>query len=49
MIEKALHKLKLVFTDKAIQARLLFLLGALVVFRFLAAIPIPGVDKNALA
>jgi preprotein translocase subunit SecY len=49
MIEKALHKLKLVFTDSAIQARLLFLLGALVVFRFLAAIPIPGVDKNALA
>jgi preprotein translocase subunit SecY len=49
MIEKALHKLKLVFTDPAIRVRLLFLLGALVVFRFLAAIPIPGVDKNALA
>jgi preprotein translocase subunit SecY len=49
MITKALHKLKLVFTDSAIRARLLFLLGALVVFRFLAAIPIPGVDKNALA
>jgi preprotein translocase subunit SecY len=49
MITKALHKLKLVFTDPAIRVRLLFLLGALVVFRFLAAIPIPGVDKNALA
>ncbi len=49
MITKALHKLRLVFTDSAIRARMLFLLGALVVFRFLAAIPIPGVDKNALA
>jgi preprotein translocase subunit SecY len=49
MITKALHKLKLVFTDPAIRVRLIFLLGALVVFRFLAAIPIPGVDKNALA
>ncbi len=48
MITKALHKLRIIFTDSAIRNRLLFLLGALAVFRFLAAIPIPGVDKAAL-
>jgi preprotein translocase subunit SecY len=49
MFDKAIHKLQLVFTDPAIRVRILFLVGALVVFRFLAAIPIPGVDHTALA
>ncbi|MBA3788951.1 preprotein translocase subunit SecY [Patescibacteria group bacterium] len=49
MFTKALHKLQIVFTDTAIRNRILFLIGALVVFRFLAAIPIPGVDRAALA
>ena len=35
-------------TDKAIRNRILFVLFALVVFRALAAIPIPGVDHNVL-
>src|SRR5665213_236731 len=48
MIEKALHKLKISFTDPVIRNRILFLIAALVVFRFLAAIPIPGVVRNAL-
>lgn len=43
-----LHKLKLVFTEPAIRNRVLFVLGALVVFRLLASIPIPGVDQNVL-
>ncbi len=43
-----IHKLKIAFTDPAIRARILFVLGALVVFRALAAIPIPGVDQNVL-
>ncbi|MEY2665343.1 MAG: hypothetical protein RLZZ480_448 [Candidatus Parcubacteria bacterium] len=43
-----LHKLKVVFTESAIRNRILFVLGALVVFRALAAIPIPGVDQNVL-
>ncbi|MDR3547801.1 MAG: preprotein translocase subunit SecY [Candidatus Pacebacteria bacterium] len=48
MFDKAIHKLKLTFTDSTIRNRVLFLAAALVVFRFLAAIPIPGVDRNAL-
>lgn len=43
-----LHRLKLVFTDAAIRNRILFVIGALGVFRLLAAIPIPGVDQAVL-
>lgn len=42
------HKLKLIVTEPAIRNRVLFVLGALVIFRLLAAIPIPGVDQNVL-
>lgn len=47
-MEKFLHKLKTVFTDKALRKRVLFVLALLVVFRLLAAIPIPGVDAMKL-
>lgn len=43
-----IHKLKIMVTDRAIRSRILFVLGALVVFRALAAIPIPGVDLAVL-
>lgn len=43
-----LHKLKVVFTEPAIRNRVLFVLGALTVFRMLAAITIPGVDPSVL-
>lgn len=43
-----LHKLKVIVTDESIRNRVLFVLGALVIFRILAAIPIPGVDQAAL-
>jgi preprotein translocase subunit SecY len=43
-----LHKLKVAFTDEAIRRRLLFVLGALFVFRALSTIPIPGVDHLVL-
>ena len=36
-------------TDESIRNRILFVLAALVIFRALAAIPIPGVDQNVLA
>lgn len=42
------HKLKVIFTEPSIRNRVLFVLGALVVFRMLAAIPIPGVDQAVL-
>lgn len=42
------HKLKVIFTESSIRNRVLFVLGALIVFRALAAIPIPGVDSMVL-
>lgn len=49
MINSFIRKFKLALSDTQIRARLLFLIGALALFRLLATIPIPGVDKNALA
>lgn len=42
------NKIKSIFTDKTLRNRVLFVLGALVVFRLLSAIPIPGVDSFKL-
>ncbi len=41
-------KAKILFTDSQLRNRLLFMLGALFVFRLLAAVPIPGVDTIRL-
>ena len=41
-------KLKLVWTDRSLRKKVLFVIAALVVFRLLSAIPIPGVDTIAL-
>jgi preprotein translocase subunit SecY len=43
-----LHKTKLIFSDENLRGRIFFLLGALILFRLFAAIPIPGVDPTAL-
>jgi len=43
------QKLKLIWTDSSLRSKILFVLGALVVFRILANIPIPGVDADRLA
>ncbi len=48
MFESFLRKTKLVFEDEGLRSRILFVLGALVVFRFLAAIPVPGIDAQQL-
>lgn len=42
------EKAYLFFTDKALMRRIAIVLGALLVFRLLAAIPVPGVDLGAL-
>jgi len=42
------NKLKLLWTDKGLRGKILFVLATLVVFRLLSAIPIPGIDTNAL-
>lgn len=41
-------KLKLIWTDKTLRNKVLFVLGALIVFRLLSTIPIPGIDTVAL-
>jgi len=43
------NKVKTVFSDKDIRKRVLFVLFALLAFRLLAAIPIPGVDTVQLS
>ena len=48
MLQKFIHKLRIAFTDRTIRNRIFFVLGALVVFRAFAAIPIPGVDRVVL-
>jgi preprotein translocase subunit SecY len=42
------QRLALLFTDAALRNRLLFVIGALALFRVLAAIPIPGVNTAQL-
>jgi len=49
MLNTLIRKLKLSFGDIEIRRRILFLAGALALFRVLAVIPIPGVDRVALA
>ncbi len=43
-----LQKLKIMVTEPAIRDRILFVLGALIVFRALTSVPIPGVDLLVL-
>lgn len=49
MLSAFFKKISIVFTDPVLRNRILFLLGALAVFRFLSAIPISGVDPVRLA
>lgn len=42
------RKIKAIFADNVLRNRVLFILGALVVFRLLSAIPVPGVDPVRL-
>lgn len=48
MFKKFLEKLRLLVKDPILRKRVLFILGALLLFRVLAAIPIPGVNSVAL-
>ncbi len=43
-----MQRIRLILADSNLRMRILFLLGALVVFRALATIPIPGVDVTQL-
>ncbi|MBI5456784.1 preprotein translocase subunit SecY [Candidatus Kaiserbacteria bacterium] len=48
MFDSFLRKIQLVIEDETLRKRVLFVLGALVVFRILAAIPTPGINIAAL-
>lgn len=48
MFDAFIRKVRIVFEDSALRSRVLFALGALIVFRLLAAIPIPSVDASGL-
>jgi len=47
-METVFNKIKMIFTDKTLRNRVLFVLGSLVLFRLLSTIPIPGVDSFRL-
>jgi preprotein translocase subunit SecY len=47
-MKKFLEKLTIIFRDETLRKRIGFTLGALVVFRLIAAIPIPGIDLPSL-
>lgn len=48
MFSTFINKLKIAFTDRTIRNRILFVVAALVVFRALAALPVPGIDRVVL-
>lgn len=48
MLSSFFHKAKLAITDPVIRGRILFVIAAFALFRFLANIPIPGVNHAAL-
>jgi preprotein translocase subunit SecY len=47
-MDNLIRKIKMIFTDETLRNRVLFVLGVLLVFRLLSAIPIPGVDTIRL-
>lgn len=49
MWESFIRKSRLIIKDKTLRNRILFVFGALLIFRLLAAIPMPGVDHAQLA
>lgn len=48
MISRFFEKLSLIASDSVLRTRVLLLFAALIVFRLLAAIPVPGVNRGAL-
>ncbi len=48
-MKELINKISFVFQDSILRKRVFFVMAALVVFRVLASIPIPGVDSGRLA
>ena len=47
-MEKVFNKIRVILTDRALRNRVLFVLGALVFYRLLSVIPVPGIDTLKL-
>jgi preprotein translocase subunit SecY len=47
-MKSLIEKIQLVWGDKILRGRIIFVLGALAVFRILSVIPIPGIDTSRL-
>jgi preprotein translocase subunit SecY len=47
-MQNFINKLRLIVKDKSLRNKILFVLGALVVFRIFASVPIPGIDPLRL-
>ena len=47
-MESFFQKIKLIFGDKSLRNKILFILAALIIFRILAVIPVPGIDTLRL-
>jgi preprotein translocase subunit SecY len=47
-MQNLFHKIKLIWTDRGLRRKVLFVLFSLVIFRLLSSIPIPGIDAAAL-
>lgn len=47
-MDKFVHKIKLIFGDKVLRRKILFTMLILAMFRFMAMIPIPGIDAFRL-
>ena len=43
------RKIKTLVTDRTLRNRVLFVVGALFIFRLLASIPVPGVDATRIS
>lgn len=43
-MDKFIEKAKIVFNDKILRKKILFVLGAFIIFRAFASVPIPGID-----
>ena len=48
-MQNIFNKIRIVWEDKNLRNRILFVLGALIIFRLLATIPIPGIDAAKLS
>lgn len=48
-MQAILHKLTILFRDHTLRKRILFVIGALAIFRVLASIPVPGVNQESLS